>query len=171
MTQFSILLSIASRRTFIPITSLTMPSPSQMLQLRLLKPSHSPQNFFTPTRLNSNTCIFCHHRVHRQFSSSVRRKAQQSKNERESFTSRLRAALKDTPIQWKPIPVGLGIGFLGLLQFYRINEREKRALAEEDARSENGNGNGNGERPKKRKRIRPTGPWYVVIPSKMQDIS
>lgn len=74
--------------------------------------------------------------------------------------SRLRTALRKTKIEWKPIPIGLGIGFLGAIQFYRVREREKRRQEEyENTTSEVGEQNGG--RPKKRKKIRPSGPWYV----------
>ena len=82
---------------------------------------------------------------------------------RESFTSRLRTALSNTKIQWRPIPVGVGIGFLGLVQFYRVQRREQQQRQEEDAledsASDGGGGNGQEGRPRKRKKIRPSGPW------------
>lgn len=55
--------------------------------------------------------------------------------------------MNKTKIQWKPIPIGLGIGFLGLFQFYRTQTRD------------NENTTVNGDRPKKRERIKPDGPW------------
>jgi phosphatidylserine decarboxylase len=93
----------------------------------------------------------------RQISSSTRLYRQQSES-KEPFGERLRKALRETKIQWYPIPVGLGIGFLGLIQFYRTNEREE-ARDREDGRGE---GKGLGGRPKKRRRIRPDGPWYAL---------
>ena len=93
---------------------------------------------------------------------------------KESFAARLGRAWRRTPIKWKPIPIGLGIAFLGVFQFYRIQERERRKqeeewLREHDDEDDNGNGNGNGNgsegRIKKRKRIRPSGPWSVQIMS------
>lgn len=75
------------------------------------------------------------------------------------FGTRLRAALRRTKVEWKPIPVGLGIAFLGAAQFYRVREREKRRQAEEgDAVSDNRDEEGIAK-PRKRKRIRPSGPW------------
>lgn len=78
----------------------------------------------------------------------------------ETFTSRLRKALKQTKIEWRPIPIAVGIGFLGLFQFYRIQQREQRRkleeLEEQSLDSNDGNGN---KRPRKRKRIKPSGPW------------
>src|ERR1700693_6144893 len=63
-------------------------------------------------------------RTSRHFSATVRA-YRQSQDGRESFGTRLRRALGETKIKWYPIPVGLGIGFLGLAQLYRVNEREK----------------------------------------------
>lgn len=91
--------------------------------------------------------------IRRPLSSTSARFQQRSKY-KESFGSRLRKALRETKIQWYQIPVGLGIGFLGLLQFYKVSEREKARIAEEAQDGEKQT------RPKKRERIRPTGPWY-----------
>lgn len=102
----------------------------------------------------------------RHFSSSVRFSRQQ--DGRESFGTRLRKALRETKIRWYPIPVGLGIGFLALTQFYRVNEREK-IRQREDEENDYLRSVGKGEerdsegRPKRRKRIRPTGPWFVSL--------
>lgn len=102
---------------------------------------------------------------HQQFSSAVKLYQQQG-GYKDSFGKRLRKALGETKIKWYPIPVGLGIGFLGLGQLYRVNEREKAALALEDdayaniiGSGENSNNEGQRGRPKRRERIRPTGPW------------
>ncbi|KAL1900215.1 phosphatidylserine decarboxylase 1 [Sporothrix stenoceras] len=78
---------------------------------------------------------------------------------RPRFSARLRHALKNSKIQWYRIPVGLGIGFLGLVQFYKVRNRQ--------AAEENG-GEGAVEaaqKPKKRPRIRPDGPWQVQVMS------
>lgn len=92
----------------------------------------------------------------------------QQNDYRESFGTRLRKALNNTKIKWYPIPVGVGIGFLGLGQLYRINEREKAKRREEwedDGLLKSTGPNGEehdgtlGRRPKRRERIRPTGPW------------
>lgn len=76
------------------------------------------------------------------------------------FGSRLRNALRDTKIVWKPIPIGLGVAFLGAFQFYRTqarqNEQEKARQAAEFE---------DGDKVPKRKRIRPSGPWQVQIMS------
>lgn len=91
-----------------------------------------------------------------QLSTSARRSKQRSA----PFGTRWRAALKDTKVQWKPIPVGLGIAFVGALQLYRVQAREKKHRDDEDlAVGDESVGDGSSPRPKKRKRIRPSGPW------------
>jgi phosphatidylserine decarboxylase len=94
----------------------------------------------------------------------------QHPNYKDSFGTRLRKALSETKIKWYPIPVGLGIGFIGLAQLYRVNEREKARREEEwdddgYVKSTGSNGEGGEKdsegRPKRRKRIKPTGPWCV----------
>lgn len=52
-------------------------------------------------------------------------------------------------IEWYPIPIALGVGFLGLMQGYKVYTREEKP---EDETLE--------PKPKKRARIRPDGPWY-----------
>lgn len=105
----------------------------------------------------------------RLFSSSTKLYRQQS-NYKESFGTRLRRALRETKIKWYPIPVGVGIGFIGLAQLYRVNEREKARREEEwvddgyvrsTGTNENGGDAESEGRPKRRHRVRPTGPWYV----------
>jgi hypothetical protein len=71
---------------------------------------------------------------------------------RPRFSQRLGEALKNSKVTWYQIPVGVGIGFLGLVQFYKVSSREKeKSLQEEE-----------GGRPQKRPRVRPEGPWYVA---------
>lgn len=104
----------------------------------------------------------------RQFSQTASRK----NPEREPFHRRLRKALRETKIKWYPIPAVLGIGFLGLGQAYRVNEREKKARREEEAEQllkygNDANGTDSQGKRFKRKRIRPSGPWWV--PRNTQD--
>lgn len=85
---------------------------------------------------------------------------------KQSFRSRLNERLKATTIVWRPIPIGLGIAFLGAFQLYRISERERRR-EEEERQQANHNGD-EGDyvgRPKRREKIRPSGPWTVQIMS------
>jgi hypothetical protein len=99
----------------------------------------------------------CHPPSVRQISSSPRPYRRQLDHE-EPFRKRLRNALRETKIKWYPIPVGLGIGLLCFIQFYKTNEREKAR----------GSGSRDDEKeaegwPQKRKRIRPDGPWFVLV--------
>ncbi|KAG8528828.1 uncharacterized protein KY384_006517 [Bacidia gigantensis] len=96
-----------------------------------------------------------------RFSTSTR------KHDSRPFGTRLRAALRDTKIEWKPIPVGLGIASVGALQLYRIQARERRRQEEEDqAKDEAKTAEDHSKHPpRKRERIRPSGPWQVQIMS------
>lgn len=86
--------------------------------------------------------------------SSWRQRPSSSSDSGEKFTSRAGKAWRDTKIEWKPIPVALGIGFLGFWQFLRIQRRE---AADADADT--------GPVPK-RERIKPSGGgWQVAIMS------
>lgn len=101
----------------------------------------------------------------RTFSSTRSTLDQQNFHRKESFRSRLNSALKKTKIKWEPIPIALGIGFLGAFQLYRIQRREKHTQAGAnndlpDEVSVDPQG-----RPKKRERIRPSGPWSVQVMS------
>lgn len=85
-----------------------------------------------------------------------RRLYSQQSPKRPKFTSRLRMALGKSKTEWYFIPVGVGIGFLGLVQGYKVYTREKER-PEEDVYP--------GSQPKRRQRIRPDGPWQVQIMS------
>ena len=69
------------------------------------------------------------------------------------FRTRLRIALGKTKVEWRPIPITLGIGFLGAVQFYRVRKREQARQDEEQEQERQS------QRPAKRKRIKPSGPW------------
>ena len=121
-------------------------------------------------RAPSYTCIFCQSARSpvRRFTASARRNGEGHTAGSEPFRTRLRASLRKTKVEWKPIPVALGIGFLGLVQFYRVRQREQRRQEEEDedARRElEGRDTDEAKqgRPKKRKRIKPSGPWYLAL--------
>lgn len=81
---------------------------------------------------------------------------------KESFRSRLNSALKNTKVKWEPIPIALGIGFLGVFQFYRIQRREKHTQSDGGEDSDGENALDHQGRPKKRERIRPSGPWSAA---------
>lgn len=76
----------------------------------------------------------------------IARNFSSNSGQRPRFSQRLGDALRNTKIQWYQIPVGLGIGFLGLVQFYKVSAREREKQE-------------GGEKPKPRQRIRPDGPW------------
>lgn len=61
--------------------------------------------------------------------------------------------------KWYPIPVGLGIGVVGLVQFYKVSSREREKQRELNETAEDG------ARPKRRPRVRPEGPWQVRVMS------
>ncbi|KAH9826733.1 Catalyzes the formation of phosphatidylethanolamine (PtdEtn) [Teratosphaeria destructans] len=89
------------------------------------------------------------------------------RHRKESFASRASTAWRSTKVVWRPIPLTLGIVFLGVWQFYRVRER---TLRQEEAdwrrRSEHPEEYDEGSlRPKRRERIRPSGPWSVQIMS------
>lgn len=116
-----------------------------------------------PYTLPRYRCVFCKEGQFssRRFATSARlgKDGSNNNNNNGSFGSRLRTALRKTKIEWKPIPVALGIGFLGAVQFYRVREREKRRQEEDKDKAEEEEKH----KPKKRKRIRPSGPWYVNL--------
>lgn len=97
-------------------------------------------------------------RSRRPLTSSTSRCQQQQQHRKESFSSRLREALARTRIQWYSIPAIAGIGFLGVLQFTKVQRRERARLEEEGVYGGDGS---SGEPPKKRKRTTPEGPWYA----------
>lgn len=86
--------------------------------------------------------------------------SQTNQTNQSKFGSRLRYALRNTKVEWYPIPVGVGIGLLGLLHIYRIRRNEKRRLEKEASGEAWEN-----EQPLPRRRIRPSGPWQVQIMS------
>ncbi|KAB2577599.1 Phosphatidylserine decarboxylase proenzyme 1 [Lasiodiplodia theobromae] len=100
----------------------------------------------------------------RTFAASARRFGSSQRQNKDSFRSRLGEALRNTKIEWKPIPIALGVGFLGVFQFYRI-QRDAKTQPGDDDSSYADSENGDGERPPKRKRIRPSGPWQVQVMS------
>ncbi|KAK8135320.1 hypothetical protein PG984_003260 [Apiospora sp. TS-2023a] len=113
-----------------------------------------------PGAMLRHSCSTGSRRCARNFSTGPRpsfRHTSQKCQQKERFSSRLGSALKNTKVQWYPIPVGLGIGFLGFVQFYKSQAREKERLEQEAEEF--------GKRPKKRPRVRPEGPWQVQVMS------
>ncbi|KAL6707463.1 phosphatidylserine decarboxylase 1 [Coniothyrium glycines] len=99
----------------------------------------------------------------RSFSSSRATCDKHNFHRKESFRSRLNSALRNTKVKWEPIPIALGVGFLGAFQLYRMQRREKHTGAEREESPEATYDHT--ERPKKRERIRPSGPWSVQVMS------
>ncbi|KAG5958533.1 hypothetical protein E4U58_005337 [Claviceps cyperi] len=77
---------------------------------------------------------------------------------RPRFSQRLSEALRRSKITWYHIPVGVGIGFLGLIQFYKVTTREERRRQQEA-------GGDADDKPRTRPKIRPEGPWQVQVMS------
>lgn len=87
----------------------------------------------------------------RRIPTSRRNFSTQNSGKRPKFSQRLGEALRNSKITWYQIPVGLGIGFLGLVQFYKVSSRERERQQEQEQ---------DGVRsPKPRPRVRPDGPW------------
>lgn len=80
-----------------------------------------------------------------------------SGKQKQSFRSKLGAALGKTKIEWYPIPVGVGIGFLGVITFLKARKAEGRRQERECS----GEKNVFAGQP----RVRPSGPWHVQIMS------
>ncbi|RMY79325.1 hypothetical protein D0863_00111 [Hortaea werneckii] len=108
-----------------------------------------------PSTLLRNPAAYARRAPHRAFHQSQFRRQQT-----------FRSAWDSTKIVWRPIPVSLGIAFLGVVQFYRIRERNLREEEEEWLRrSEHPEDYEETLRPRRRERIRPSGPWTVQIMS------
>ena len=115
--------------------------------------------WFLPTRPHTRLGFETLHK--RNFTCGRCLRREQHQQEQESFSRRLGKAWRKTKIEWKPIPIGLGIGFLGFLQFLKVQAREGPA----DEGAGTPGDAGDGKRPPKRERIRPSGPWQVQIMS------
>ncbi len=111
-------------------------------------------NGVTNAREPRYTCIFCQrYTFSSRFPISPRLYSNGARPSQGTFRARLRTALQKTKVEWRPIPITLGIGFLGAIQFYRVRKRaQDRDRAEEEEEKQS-------QRPAKRKRIRPSGPW------------
>lgn len=83
---------------------------------------------------------------------TVRNFSSSNSGKRPRFSQRLGEALRNSKITWYHIPVGVGIGFLGLVQFYKVTAREERKRQQEADGTRD-------EKPRRRPKIRPEGPW------------
>lgn len=123
----------------------------------------SLHQFDSITLCCSNKATFTARRVlpgSRAFHASRCCREQSQEHRHESFGSRLGRALRKTKVEWKFIPVGLGIGFLGLVQARRIHTRQR-----EESDGAQSQDRDNSARPPRRKRVRPSGPWQVQVMS------
>lgn len=112
------------------------------------------------TSSSQYTCVFCRHAgPSRALPGLSRPYSGGTGSSQGPFRARLRTALKQTKVEWRPIPITLGIGFLGAVQFYRVRKREQLKQAAEDEEQQEL------QRPAKRKRIKPSGPWQVQVMS------
>ncbi|KAK3325344.1 phosphatidylserine decarboxylase-domain-containing protein [Apodospora peruviana] len=97
-------------------------------------------------------------------STTMSRRIQPTKQHRMDYGRRLfsqqppKRPRPSTKIEWYPIPVAVGVGFLGLMQGYKMYTREEKPAPADD-------GDLGEPRPKKRPRIRPDGPWQVQVMS------
>ncbi|KAI5481501.1 phosphatidylserine decarboxylase [Pseudohyphozyma bogoriensis] len=71
----------------------------------------------------------------------------------ESFTSRLRKRIKDTPTTWYPIPLGLGAAVLGVVSFYKSKSWEEITDSDDPK----------GKKPVRDDEIKVKGPWQVHV--------
>jgi phosphatidylserine decarboxylase len=95
---------------------------------------------------------------HRTFRTTRCLREEYQKQEQKKAKETVGSAWRKTKVQWKPIPIGLGILFLGLFQLWRIQKREDRLQQQELDQ--------HGPRPPKRQRIYPTGGgWQVSVMS------
>ena len=99
--------------------------------------------------------------LHRRTFTCARCLKREQQHNEEAFSSRLGKAWRKTKIEWKPIPIGLGIGFLGFLQFLKVQTRQ----APTGESTGSADDTEPGKLPPKRERIRPSGPWQVQVMS------
>ncbi|KAI2643357.1 phosphatidylserine decarboxylase-domain-containing protein [Xylaria nigripes] len=120
-----------------------------------LPTSSEPQCFFRQPHITSTRWSTRHFTATSSASFHQSRSVFQNQDQ---FGSRLRHALNDTKVKWYPIPVGLGVGLLGVIQFYKNQTREKERLEREASDEKE-------PPPRKRPRVRPDGPWQVQVMS------
>lgn len=112
-----------------------------------------------PKRVCTRCTTPTHLQPTRRTSPSSIRGFSSGSGKRPRFSQRLGEALRNSKIQWYQIPVGLGIGFLGLVQFYKVSSRERE-------KQRNGeNGELEEGTPAKRPRVKLEGPWQVRVMS------
>ncbi|KAL9597741.1 MAG: hypothetical protein Q9219_004935 [cf. Caloplaca sp. 3 TL-2023] len=132
----------------------------ELLQIWTFGVPNSPSMAKSAKLWAQYTCIFCQHSAPRRLPALSRLYSGGPSSSQGPFRTRLRIALQRTKVEWQPIPVALGVGFLGAVQFYRVRKREQARQEDEAAEEEARN-----HRPAKRKQIKPSGPWQVQVMS------
>lgn len=89
---------------------------------------------------------------------------------KESFRTRLGAALGKTKIEWYPIPVGLGIAFLGLTQMFKLQQWRREQEQERDqaqGHSQQADASTDNQTASStswnRGGVRPSNPWHIQL--------
>ncbi|ODQ56037.1 phosphatidylserine decarboxylase [Saitoella complicata NRRL Y-17804] len=80
-----------------------------------------------------------------------------SQGDQRGFYTRLRERLRNTKVEWYPIPVGLGIAVVAFTQYRKISDREHERIAHEGTDGHVDIQGPAGER------VRSTGPWQVYV--------
>lgn len=140
-TKFAVLIHLWSE---------SMASLVARLGLRAAMPMDTALGRGTST-LTRRGVSFASGRAHRRTPRRGCRHFSQQSRRQAPFSSRLRDALRNSKIEWYQIPVGLGIAFLGAVQFYKVSSRAREEAEAQDGTAET--------RPRKRPRVRPDGPW------------
>ncbi|KAK4162748.1 phosphatidylserine decarboxylase-domain-containing protein [Cladorrhinum sp. PSN259] len=112
---------------------------------------------FTRLTLTRRSSLNCHH-LSSTAAKSLRRPLPNGRrpfSQQQSQRPKADSKVHQSRIRWQPIPVALGVGFLGLFQFYKTSTRPEEKIDDVETT----------KRPKKRPRVRPDGPWQVQIMS------
>ena len=141
------------RRHMTSLPKFEMLNSLQPPPLAVMATHTSPRASTVLQALRSHRPLISPIRSHRRTFVASRSQQNQQHHRKQSFRSRLRASLGATKIEWRPIPVGLGIAFLGGWHLYRV-----QAQARERAREEV-----EGEQPHKRGKAKISGPWCVAF--------
>ncbi|KKF96113.1 Phosphatidylserine decarboxylase 1 alpha chain [Ceratocystis platani] len=137
-----------------PRVPLSGAGPVPMLKPHPLGP---PSGGFAAASMRRQDPLQQQQRARRQSAASLRTRFFSTYAPRRLRFTKIKTAIRNTRRHWYRIPVGLGIGLLGMLQFYKLSSRqdqEREELLGEENRS-----------PKRRPRIRPDGPWQVQVMS------
>ncbi|KAL1898929.1 phosphatidylserine decarboxylase 1 [Ceratocystis pirilliformis] len=137
-----------------PRVPLSGAGPVPMLKPHPLGP---PSGGFAAASMRRQDPLQQQQRARRQSAASLRTRFFSTYAPRRLRFTKIKTAIRNTRRHWYRIPVGLGIGLLGMLQFYKLSrkqDQEREELLGDENRS-----------PKRRPRIRPDGPWQVQVMS------